>query len=183
MKKQKPGHSKARQAKRAQTLDRRRGRKPGVKLGPTPLPKHKMRWEVAVYGMLVRTRRASPIRAAEIASIFNNSTEITAGEITAAGVLVSFDYTRGRGERIDARKNRRDKILREAPKMIRAATDEDQTWLEQAMLTLDVAFSAVGLRNPELLLHAMRLLKRLDRDASKAISKQVTSEMPGTSRR
>jgi hypothetical protein len=161
MKKPKPGHSKARQASRSKTLDRRRGRKPGK----TPLHKHSMRWEVAVYGMLVRTRRASPIHAAEIACVFNNSTEITAGEITAAGIMVSFDYTRGRGERIDARKNRRDKILREAPKMIKAATGDDQTWLEQATLILDVAFSAVGLRNPELLLHAMRLLKRLDRDA------------------
>lgn len=156
--------SKARQAKRAQALTPRRGRKPGVKMGPTPLRKSGMRFEVAVFGMLVRTRlRNSPIHAAEFAaSVFNSSVKVSCIE----GGLC-FDYTGGRGvvqtikvavdgvvvvkhkhdrkKRDDARRNRRDKILREAPGLIAGATGGDLMWLEVSRQALDGLFNAVVL--------------------------------------
>ena len=157
--------SKARQVKREQAKARRRGRRPGVKIGPTPLRNSAMRWEVAVFGMLVRGRlRDSQIHAAEFAaSVFNNSVNVSRIE----GGLC-FDYTGGRGalvqkrkvvvdgvvvvkheydpeDRDDARRNRRDKILREAPGLIANATGLDRAWLEVAILTLDALFNAVAL--------------------------------------
>jgi hypothetical protein len=116
--------------------------------------------ETAVFGMLVRTRlRHSPVHAAEFAaSVFNKSVEVT--EIEGG---LCFEYTGGLGvivntirrigeprrhdpkDRDNALKNRRDKILREAPRLIRNATGKDREWLEVSMLTLDSVFNALAL--------------------------------------
>jgi len=171
--------SKARRAKRAQALAPRRGRKPGAKIGATPLRKSAMRFEVAVFGMLVRGRlRDSPIHAAEFAaSVYNNSVNVSRIE----GGL-RFDYTGGRGvivhklkrsvdgdvvikhthdpeDRVDARRNRRDKILREAPKLIGGTTGADSVWLEVSMQALDGLFNAVALSDETAFRSALTILK------------------------
>jgi hypothetical protein len=170
---------KAREAKRARALAPHRGRKAGVKLGATPLRKSEMGREVAVFGMLVRTRlRGSPIHAAEFAaSVFNKSVVVTRIE----GGLC-FNYTGGRGEiihrikttaggvvitkhehdpelRDDARKHRRDKILREAPKLIAGATGADRVWLEVSMQALDGAFNAIALGDDTALNYSLMILE------------------------
>ena len=134
--------------------------KRGRPSGATPLRYSEIGREVAVFGMLVRTRlRHCPIHAAEFAaSVFNKSVEVA--EIDGG---LSFEYTAGLGvivntirtvgqprrhdpeERDDARRNRRDKILREAPRLIASATGEDRTWLEASMLALDCIFNALAL--------------------------------------
>jgi hypothetical protein len=171
--------SKARQAKRAQALARRRGRKPGVKIGAIPLRRSRMRFEVAVYGMLVRGRlRDSHTHAAEFAaSVFNNNVNVSRID----GGL-SFTYTGGRGsishkvkvtvdgvattqhkhdhdDRDDARRNRCDKILREAPGLIDGATGPDVAWLELSMLALDMLFNAVALGDEPLFRDSLTILK------------------------
>jgi hypothetical protein len=171
--------SKARQEKRAQALTPRRGRKPGVKVGATPLQKSAMRWEVAVYGMLVQGRLCnSPIHAAEFAaSVFNKSVKVSCIE----GGLC-FDYTGGRGvlvekfkvavdgvvvvkhkhdrkKRDDAGRNRRDKILREAPRLIAGATGSDLIWLQISMQALDGLFNAVALGDETALKFALAILE------------------------
>jgi len=139
-----------------------------------------MRWEVAVFGMLVRGRlRNSPIRAAEFAaSVFNNSVNVSRIE----GGLC-FDYTGGRGvlvhktktvgvdgivairhehdpeDRDDARRNRRDKILREAPGLIERATGPDRVWLEISMQALDGLFNAVALSDKVAFRLALTILR------------------------
>jgi hypothetical protein len=174
---------KERRAARAKAFDRtphKRGRKlgvPGIKIGATPLRRSEMGPEVAVFGMLVRTRlRGSPIHAAEFAaSVFNKSVVVTRID----GGLC-FDYTGGLGEivnrvgpivtkhrqhdpelRDDARKNRRDKILREAPKLIAGATGEDRVWLEVSMQALDGAFNALALGDDKAMQLALTILKSI----------------------
>jgi hypothetical protein len=174
----KPGHSKARQTKRAKTLDRRRGRKPGK----TPLHKHAMRFEVAVYGTLVRRQLSRDDAAEFAASVFNESVKVTA-IIEGGRPGLCFDYTGGRGDFVgkikrtadgvvvtkhrydyehrDARLNRREKILDEGPKMIEDATGFDQYWLEASMQALDGVLIAVVGNDAEILSLASSALKLL----------------------
>ena len=174
---------KERRAARAKAFDRtprKRGRKlgvPGIKIGATPLRRSELGPEVAVFGMLVRTRlRGSPIHAAEFAaSVFNKSVVVTRIE----GGLC-FDYTGGRGEivnrigpivikhrqhdpelRDNARENRRDKILREAPKLIAGATGEDRVWLEVSKQALDGAFNALALGDGKAMQLALTILETI----------------------
>jgi hypothetical protein len=111
--------------------------------------------------MLVRGRlRDSPIYATEfVASVFNRSVRVSRVEVRGLHGLC-FDYTGGRGaivhkirsnvdglvvikhkhdpeDRDDARRNLRDKILREAPGLIDDATGWDRAWLEISMQALD----------------------------------------------
>jgi hypothetical protein len=138
------------------------GKNVGRPLGARPLKEDDRRFEVAVFGMLVRTRLSKPgelIRAASFAAVvFNKGVKVTAGE---RGVGLSFHYTGGRGaivtkmgrdkrrhnpkDRDEALKNRRDKILREAPALLAGATGKDAVWLEISMLSLDAAFNALAI--------------------------------------
>jgi hypothetical protein len=60
-----------------------------------------------------------------------------------------------------ARKNRIEKIRREAPKLIAAATGKDAEWLEQSMLALDMWFNAMTMGNMFVLRGAIEVLERL----------------------
>ena len=171
---------KAREANRARALNPRPGRKLGIKLGTKPLRESELGREVAVYGMLVRTRlRGSPIHAAEFAaSVFNRSVTVTGiegglrfdymggrGEIvhksktTAGGGLVIIKHEHDPEMRDDAGKNRRDRILREAPKLIADATGPDRVWLEVSMQALDGAFNAIALGDEMALRYALTILE------------------------
>jgi hypothetical protein len=174
---------KAREKKRAGAFDRRRGRKPGA----VPLRKDKRRWEVAVFGMLTLDGgrlHDSSIHAAEFAaSVFNKSVTVAsyyrpASETQEEKVGLSFTYTGGRGvivaktktgtgikiehdleDRDDARINRRDKILREAPELIAGATGADLIWLQTSMQALDGAFNAIALGDETALRLALTILR------------------------
>jgi hypothetical protein len=149
---------------------------------PTPLRETEMRWEVAVFGLLTRKGgrlHGRPIQAAEFAaSVFNKSTTTVASFSETENVGLSLGYTGGIGvvvtktiarsgiriehdpeERDDARKNRRDKILREAPKLIAGATGADLAWLELAMQALDGLFKAIALNDDEALHYAIEVLE------------------------
>ena len=65
-------------------------------------------------------------------------------EVVVDGVVV-VKHEYDPEDRDDARRNRRDKILREAPGLIANATGLDRAWLEVASLTLDALFNAVAL--------------------------------------
>jgi hypothetical protein len=167
--------SKARSAKRDAAVERDgAGRTPGRPPGARPLKEDDRRFEIAMFGMLVRTRLSKPgelIRAATFAAVvFNKGVRVTASE---RGVGLSFHYTRGRGavvttmargrrhnpkDRDEALKNRRDKILREAPALIAGATGDDAIWLEQSMLALHAAFNALGIGHALMLRTAIGVL-------------------------
>src|SRR5437763_3403736 len=89
------GNRKTRKRQRDRSFDRRRGRK----LGPVPLRKSAMRYEVAVFALLTQEGgrlHDSPIHAAEFAaSVFNKSVTVSAIENG-----LSFEYRGGRGERV-----------------------------------------------------------------------------------
>jgi hypothetical protein len=147
--------------------------------------------ETAVFGMLVRTRlRHSPVHAAEFAaSVFNKSVEVT--EIEGG---LCFEYTGGLGvivntirrigeprrhdpkDRDNALKNRRDKILREAPRLIRNATGKDREWLEVSMLTLDSVFNALALGDDEALQMSFAILRRIGWHVSTSPIQKFISE-------
>jgi hypothetical protein len=162
---------------RAQVLAGRLGRRPGA----TPLREAEMRWEVAVFGMLTRKGgrlHGRSIQAAEFAaSVFNRSGAV-ASYSEGEEVGPSFAATGGHGamvtktiarsgiriehdpeERDDARKMWRDKILREAPKLIAGATGADLAWLELAMQALDGLFNAIALNDDEALRYAVEVLE------------------------
>jgi hypothetical protein len=177
------GNRKARKRQRDRSFDRRPGRKPGR----VTLRKSEMRWEVAVFGLLTQEGgrlHDSPIHAAEFAaSVFNKSVKVASYHEPATDpeeqkVGLSFTYTGGRGvivaktktgpgiriehdpdERDDARKNRRDKILREAPKLITGATGADLAWLQISMQALDGLFNAIALGDVEALRYAITVLE------------------------
>jgi hypothetical protein len=156
----------------------RLGRKPGA----TPLLREaEMRWEVAVFGMLTRKGgrlHGRPIQAAEFAaSVFNKSVAMASYSDREA-VDLSFTTAGSRGamvtktiarsgirierdpeERDHARKYRRDKILREAPQFIAAATGADLAWLELAMQALDGLFNAIALNDDDALRRAVEVLE------------------------
>jgi hypothetical protein len=155
----------------------RLGRMPGA----TPLREAEMRWEVAVFGMLTRKGgrlRGRPVQAAEFAaSVFKKSVAMPSYSEGEA-VELSFTDAAGRGamvtktiarsgiriehdpeERDDARKFRRDKILREAPELIAGATGADLAWLEIAMQALDGLFNAMALDDDEALRRAVAVLE------------------------
>jgi hypothetical protein len=157
----------------------RLGRGPGA----TPLRKAEMRWEVAVFGMLMRKGgrlHGRPMQAAEFAaSVFNKSAAVARYSDEEEEFGVSFARTEGRGaivtktiarsgvsierdpeERDDARKYRRDKILREAPRLIAGASGADLAWLELAMQALDGLFGAIALNDDEALRHAIEVLEQ-----------------------
>jgi hypothetical protein len=171
-------HSQMRAATQARLLaGHRLGRMPGA----TPLREAEMRWEVAVFGMLTRKGgrlHGRPVQAAEFAaSVFKKSgampsySEGEAVELPFAaaaasrGAMVTKTIARSGiriehdpEERDDARKFRRDKILREAPDLIAAATGADLAWLEIAMQALDGLFNAMALDDDEALRRAIAVL-------------------------
>jgi hypothetical protein len=140
-----------------------------------------MRWEVAVFGMLTRKGgrlHGRPMQAAEFAaSVFNKSAAV-ARYSDEEEIGVSYAPTEDRGaivtktiarsgvsierdpeERDDARKYRRDNILREAPRLIASASGADMAWLELAMQALDGLFGAIALNDDEALRHAIEVLE------------------------
>jgi hypothetical protein len=170
-------HDKTRAAQRTETRGGfRLGRRPGA----TPLREAEMRWEVAVFGMLTRKGgrlHGRPMQAAEFAaSVFNRSVSVARhyGEAEAVGVSLNGDsdaivtktiarsgisIERDPEDRDDARKYRRDNILREAPRLIASASGADLAWLELAMQALDGLFGAIALNDDEALRHAIGVLE------------------------
>jgi hypothetical protein len=159
------------------------GSPPGRPPGARPLKEDDRRFEIAVFGWLRRTRlngKGESFRAAEIAaSVFGRAVATTVSTITTPegheglsflykGGLGEIVTTRARGKRRhdagkrgDARKNRIEKIRREAPKLIKNATGMDRAWLEASMLALDTWFNAMATGNLLALRGAIEVLQRL----------------------
>jgi hypothetical protein len=148
------GHSKTRKAARDQAFvdaPKPKGRRPGA----LPLRKDARRFEAAMYCTLVRTRlRDRPILAAEFAASILHDQVIP----TILNDRLSFEFTGGRGLRDDARNNRRDKILREAPGLIEGATGADRVWLEISVQTLHWIFNAIAMGEAEALYKLILIL-------------------------
>jgi hypothetical protein len=182
---------KARKAKRERTLKPRPGRKPGTE----PLHKDKRRFEITVfYAMRTWAQNMPQVLAAELAVNFRDCIEVAA--IEKDGLIgLSFRYTGGRGEivrswdaggrrriehdpelKTDARKNRRDKILREAPKVIAEAKGKDRLWLEASMRGLLGVLDAITTveADPEVMLYALKVLAVVDSDWPRLLARLVT---------
>jgi hypothetical protein len=172
---------KARANNRALALKPRPGRKPGA----TPLRKDKRRFEVAVFHALLTWAPTIPhALAAEIAVSFHDSIKISAVEKSGL-VGLGFEYSAGRGEiasirivkgsvtikydperKTGGRENRRDKILRDAPKLIEEAQGRNRLWLEvsaRGLLGLLDAMTTVD-ENPEAMRYALKILAAVDSD-------------------
>lgn len=124
---------KDRRAARATAMTQKRRGRPS---GPLPLWKDARRFEAVAYYVGIR-RELKPIEAAGRAVIilgWMTETESSVGRLT-----FTFVGPRRDSADFEAFFNRRGKILREAPEVIKRAAGPDRYWLERSAMWIEIA--------------------------------------------
>lgn len=190
---------KTRKAERNRAMQGRprpgRGRKPGL----VSLRDHGLRFEIAVYRAVQLWAPTLPeIAAAEIGVSFNDSVDVSwIKKIIDGNPLEGFslNYRGGRGEqikpsqiirgrevrrfdptrKIDARLNRRDKLMRDAPALIERADGVDLLWLEMSVKGLVTLLEEIFTRDadPRVISYVLKILRVVDQEWSRRLSRLV----------